>query len=53
MRKTYAIALVREFDVKPFAGFYTLENAEKLAANLRFKTGNEKIVVVNMESANA
>lgn len=52
MRQTYAIALVREYDVKPFAGLYTLETAEFHAKTLRDMKPAiaEKIVVLNMES---
>lgn len=49
MRKTYGIAIVREYDVKPFAWFYTLLDAEKGLKFLSSKT-NQTLCVVNMES---
>ena len=51
MRKTYGLALVREYDVKPFAGIYDLETAERLCASLSRKT-NATLVVINLESVN-
>lgn len=51
MRKTYGLAVVREYDVKAFAYYFTLADAEKALGLVSRKT-NSTLVVVNMESVN-